>query len=223
MIPMTRRRASTAVAVVVAVLLAALAMYAFRDVTLDSFDDVDAALPTEKDMPGWSANRGIIGTLPPPKGDRKGKLVLVGGKLDGQCRIYRKKSNGWACDGLQGMGMVGYAYNKNVFTRVSSMVLAYEDSGAAEAAWKALVEKTRNEYKKAEEGTGPEVGDESRSFAMRVGTIVVLRSGSVVAQVMSHNDFGFGSGSGTDNARRDPIRMWSSVQAEKIARALNGK
>jgi hypothetical protein len=228
---------TTAAALAAVVLLVAgLVTYLLQDATVESRDGVESTLPVSGDMRDWSPNRGVIGTLRPPKGDKKGKIVLTGGRLDRQCEIYRKKSQGWACEGVRGLGTIGYAYDENVFTRVSSLVLTYEDDGAAEDAWQAMTDRTRSELKKLkpEESSSDQVGDESRSFTMPTGTVVVMRSGSVVAQAISHNDYGFDHGGDVDaedpagygevdDARKDPIEKWSTLQAKAVREALDAQ
>ena len=219
MIRITRRRAMAGTAL--ALLLAGAGTYAFwDDPTLDGSKEINAALPTEKDMPGFMPNRGIEGVLSPPGGDRNGKAVLTGRELGAQCRTYRKQEDGWACQGLQGMGMVGFANTSNVDSRVGSFVLAYKDDDAAETAWKKMVEKTRKELPKAKEQKAPHVGDESQYFVLGTGSVVVLRSGSVVAQAMSFYEYGYKDGAEYADELKDPIRMWSALQVKKMEEAL---
>ena len=65
--------------------------------------NINAAIPTENDMPGYVASRGNASVLSPLSGDRNGKAVLTGSKLDDLCETYREEDDGWACQGSQGM------------------------------------------------------------------------------------------------------------------------
>ncbi|QUH00764.1 hypothetical protein HUO13_08010 [Saccharopolyspora erythraea] len=61
---------------------------------------------------------------------------------------------------------------------------------------------------------------------MPTGTIVVTRTGTVVALIRTYRQEGYwntGGDDGTvsdDDPRRDPIRMWLQVQSRKIQDAL---
>lgn len=238
MFALTRLRLLTGAAALLAaaLLVAGLAGYLFRDAVIESRDGVESTLPAAGTMRDWSPNRGVIGTIRPPKGDKDGKIMLTGDRLGRQCAIYRKKSQEWVCEGVRGLGTIGYADDENVFTRVSSFVLTYEDDDAAEAAWQRMTDETRSELKKLkpEEGSPEQLGEESQSFTMATGTVIVMRSGSVVTQAISHNDYGFARDDDADpedlaatgpldNGVEDPIEKWSTLQAATVRKALDGR
>ncbi|MDQ1033181.1 hypothetical protein QF035_010763 [Streptomyces umbrinus] len=221
MMRMTRRRLLVGG---VLVLLAGALAYAFRaGPTLDGSEEVDGALPTDKDLDGYASIGGVVGVLSPPGGYRneKGKALLTGSQLDAQCRTYRKEKDGWACRGLRGMGMTGFVNTSDVNSRLGSFVLAYKDDAAAGTAFRRMVNESRDDLH-AEEQKEPDVGDESRSFRLESakGSVVVLRCGSVVAQVLSNNGYGYSGDEGAGGKDADPIRMWADRQAEKIEEAL---
>jgi hypothetical protein len=199
-------------------LVAVVGVVVLGDRTLDR-EGLEKALPTKTDVPGYLANRGVVTVLDPPGDDVEGRAVLTGEKLDRQCQVYRANDDPWACDGLRGMGIVGFANEKNVDSRISSLVLAYDGNGAAEKAWRAMVEQTRKLVGGAAEQVAPRAGDESVVFAGKSGSVVTMRIGSVVAQAVTHFDYGYRTGN-QPSELKDPIEMWVKVQAEKIEEAL---
>lgn len=219
---------SVGVAAVAAVAAVAVVGYFLRrsGPALHDAAALHSALPVEKDLSGFIASGGIEGALSNPSGIRNGRIVLTGDKLAAQCRRYASQGTGWACDGLTGLGTVGFEDAQNVDSRVSSFVLAYDHSGAAETAWSKLVDATRAYLRGAHPGSGPVEGDESKAFTSVVGTTLVVRAGSVVILEDSNYEFGYDTGS-DDTALplgyahpADPIRRWADVQTRKVTDAL---
>jgi hypothetical protein len=199
-------------------LVAGVGVVALGDRSLDR-EGLEKTLPTETDVPGYLANRGTVTVLDPPGDDIEGRAVLTGERLDRQCQVYRANDDPWACDGLRGLGVVGFENEKNVDSRISSYVLAYDSSGAAKKAWRAMVEQTRKLMGVAAERETPRAGDESVVFASESGSVVTMRIGSVVAQAVTYFSYGYPTGN-QPSELKDPIEMWVRVQAEKIEEAL---
>jgi hypothetical protein len=198
--------------------VAGVGVVALGDRKLDR-QGLEKALPTEADVPGYVASRGIVTVLDPPGDDVEGRAVLTGERLDRQCQVYRANDDPWACDGLRGMGVVSFANKKNVDSRIGSYVLAYDGDGAAKKAWREMVEQTRRLMGAAAEREAPRAGDESVVLAGKSGSVVTMRIGSVVAQAVSHFGGGYLTGNQPSEVK-DPIEMWAKVQAEKIEEAL---
>ncbi|MFD2468271.1 hypothetical protein [Amycolatopsis silviterrae] len=197
--------------------------------TLDREAAMESALPVEKDVPGFVASGGIDGPLRGPQGMQMGRIALAGDKLAAQCRTYGAEGTGWACDGLVGLGTVGFEDVNNVEARIASFVLAYDGEGSAETAWSKLVDATRANLHELSprQGSDPAEGDQSQSFTSEVGTTVVARVGSVVVLAMSHYADGYATNLDTAEPvspahPADPIRTWADVQARKAAAALAG-
>lgn len=185
--------------------------------TLDDAAAVESALPTTKDMPGYSASGGVVSVLDAPKNAGMGKTVYSGDKLAAACARYRRSGDAWACEDLRGLGIAAYQDNENVESRVSSFVLGYRSSGAAKDAWRRAVAQQRKDLPKSKEAAEPAYGDESRTFTTPTGSIVLMRQASVLAIAMSHYDYGYRS---DDSATADPIETWAEVQQQKIEQAL---
>lgn len=193
--------------------------------TLDSAAALNSALPVQDDISGFTASGGIDEALSAPQGIQMGRVALTGGKLAAQCRTYTSQGTGWACDGLIGLGTVGFEDDQNVDSRVSSYVLAYDGADSAGTAWSKLVDATRTYLKGAKEGSGPAEGDQSRYFSSQVGTTAVVRVGSVVILEDSNYQYGYATGSGDTLPYGyahppDPIHRWADVQTRKVIAAL---
>ncbi|WP_157621635.1 hypothetical protein [Saccharothrix sp. NRRL B-16348] len=214
---MTRRRVLVgAVAVVLA--LAGLGAYlVWPAPTLDAAD-IDAALPTERDLPGFVAHDGLTGALSVPTSNDKGRSVLTGAALEEQCRKWREEGDGWACEHVHGVGMVVLELSENVFFRVLSNVLAYDDETAAEAGWNGLVTDIRDRVE--EEGipnveeSNPGLGDASVSFKLPAAgaTSMAIRVGTVVVAATVWD----GSDQVSEQDERDMVRKWPALQLAKI-------
>ncbi|KJK40105.1 hypothetical protein UK23_40545 [Lentzea aerocolonigenes] len=184
------------------------------DTGIDGPDEIAAALPTVDDMPGYRAHRGAGDVLSDPGTGDDGQAVLTGKPLGNLCFSYQNQNDGWACEGLLGLGVVGFVNDS--LARVGSFVLAYQDEASATKAWSAMVRATRAEHEHAEVRDQPHAGDESRSFVLSTGTITVMRFGSVVAQAVSLSEYGFEDRVVPPSAAKDPIEQWVRVLAEKI-------
>ncbi|HWE87867.1 MAG TPA: hypothetical protein VG317_00220 [Pseudonocardiaceae bacterium] len=161
-----------------------------------------------------------------PANTKDGRAVLTGAGLAEQCAIYQQQGTGWAGEGIQGLGVVGFENANNVDSRIASFVLAYADDSDAETVWVKMTDATRTQLPQAKQQNSA-VGDQNSSFVTDAGTVVVLRTGSVVAPAMSHSDMGYQGaadpyGDTTNPDETDPIQMWSTVQARKINAVLGG-
>lgn len=212
-----------------AVLLVGAGYLIFWTPSLDDEAEIEAALPSEADMPGYVENWGILAGLSSPLDEAvesdeelRGKYVLTGGYLDGQCQVYEDEGDGWVCDDLRGIGMVGYADEGNVYSRVGTTLFAYDDRGSAMSAWEATISKVRDEFPEADERAEPEAGDESLTFMMaqEISNITVLRVGSVVAQAVAYNEYGPAVGEEFEQEMKGLIEMWAPLQAETIEAEL---
>ncbi|MBB5801392.1 hypothetical protein F4560_001160 [Saccharothrix ecbatanensis] len=215
MFRMMRRR--TLVGVVAVVLgLASLGAYLLWPApTLDAAD-IDAALPTERDLPGFVAHDGLTGSLSVPSSNKDGRSVLTGAALDDQCRKWREEGDGWACEHVHGVGMVVLELSENVFFRVLSNVLAYDDENAAEVGWNGLVTDIRDRLEeegipKVKEGS-PGWGDASLSFEVPGSTAMAIRVGTVVVAATVWD----GSDQVSENEERDMVQRWPALQISKI-------
>jgi hypothetical protein len=209
----TRRRTWTALLSVV-IVLAAGAWFLWPRATLEDNGAVDRALPTEGDFPGYFANRGVAVVLDPPGGDVDGRVVVTGDALRKQCEHYRGQGDGWACDGLRGLGLVGFADSENVESRVGAYVLSYADAGAAKDAWRTMVDKVRAEQPAFEERTIAG-GDQRAAYGAPQGTLAVLRTGPVVTLTISSFDYGYRA-----PEWEDPIGKWTEAVVRKLTAAL---
>lgn len=223
------RRGWLSIAVGLAAAVAVAAVVAFVVLpgggpVLDNASAVRSAMPSAKDMHNWEPSGGIIGALPEPAGQRT-PAVLTGHDLRERCGFLAEKSAGWACDGLRGLGLCGFEFDPNVDVRVGCTVLAYDSDDAAKSAWAKVASADWRRLRALHwqpDASLPAAGDQSRSFSSNAGSLVVIRSGSVVAEAISSSDLGpFDTGPGADPAHRDPIRMWSSQLARTITAALS--
>ncbi|MFS7877416.1 hypothetical protein ACEYXF_29375 [Streptomyces asiaticus] len=217
MVRMTRRGAL--VGVVVAVLAAAgLGAYLLWPApTLDAAD-MDAALPTKRDLPGFVPHDGLTGALSVPADNKEGRSVLAGTGLDKQCRKWREEGDGWACRHLHGAGMVVLERSENVFFRVKSDVLAYDDQDAAEAAWDGLVAANREEIHKirgAEEHSS-DLGDAALSFEAPGVTVLAIRVETVVVEAIVWD----GSDQVSEADEDAMVEKWPALQLSKIEKQL---
>ncbi|WP_262697757.1 MULTISPECIES: hypothetical protein [Streptomyces] len=217
MVRMTRRGAL--VGVVAAVLaVAGLGAYLLWPApTLDAAD-MDAALPTKRDLPGFVPYDGLTGALSVPSGNKEGRSVLAGTDLDKQCRKWRKEGDGWACRHLRGAGMVVLERSENVFFRVKSDVLAYDDEDAAEAAWGGLVADNREKIHKirgAKEHSS-DLGDAALSFEAPGVTVLAIRTGTVVVEAIVWD----GSDQVSEADEDAMVEKWPALQLSKIEKQL---
>lgn len=210
----THRRTWTALAVVIVLAAGAAGWFLWPRATLEDNGAVDRALPTESDFRGYFANRGIAVILDPPGGDVAGRVVVTGDALRSQCDHYRGQGDGWACDDLRGLGLVGFADSENVESRVGAYVLSYADAGAAKDAWKTMVDKVRAEHPALEERPIAG-GDQRAAYGTPQGTLAVLRTGPVVTLTMSSFDYGYRA-----PEREDPIGKWTEAVLGTITAAL---
>ncbi|WP_433272107.1 hypothetical protein ACQPZF_15385 [Actinosynnema sp. CS-041913] len=214
------RRALVGVVVVVLALGGLGAWLLWPAPTLDAAD-VDAALPTVRDLPGFVAHDGLTGSLSVPSSNKDGRSVLTGAALDEQCRKWRAEGDGWACEHVHGVGMVVLELSENVFFRVLSNVLAYDDEEAAEAAWNGLVTDTRDRINDAgipnlKEGS-PGLGDASLSFEVPGATSMAVRVGTVVVASTVWD----GSDQVSETEERDMVRKWPALQISKIEQLVS--
>ena len=183
--------------------------------TLDDAAKVDAALATETDLPGFSTWGRIEGTLPRPGGDEPGRIVLTGDALAAQCAKH-PPDDSWACQDLRGMGWVGMVNSANAFFRVLSMVLAYEDEGAAKAAYDSLVASQREAVPADRRESAPDIGDECVSFTFDGATSYAIRVGTVVVELFISD----GSDQVTEREERDTAEELAMNQVYEIEAAL---
>lgn len=214
---MKRRRALVGVVVVVLALAGLGASLLWPAPTLD-VADLDAALPTERDLPGFIAFDGLTGALSVPPDNAEGRVVLAGAELDEQCRTWRNERDDWACQDLRGVGMVSLELAENVFFRVHSTALAYEDEDAAEAAWDGLAANIRDDVldiPNAEEQPS-DVGDAAVSFAAPGVTALAIRAETVVVEAIVWD----GSDQVSEEDERDMVEKWLALQISKIEELL---
>jgi hypothetical protein len=183
--------------------------------TLDGQAAVDAALATEAELPGFSTWGRIEGSLPRPGGDEPGRIVLTGDALAAQCAKHAPDDS-WACQDLQGMGWVGMVNSANAFFRVLSMVLAYSDEGAAEAAFDSLVASQREAVPAERRESAPDIGDECVSFTFDGATSYAIRIGTVVVELFVSD----GSDQVTEPEELDTAEELATNQVDKIEEAL---
>ncbi|MBI0313816.1 MULTISPECIES: hypothetical protein [Streptomyces violaceusniger group] len=217
MVRMTRRGAL--VGVVAAVLaVAGLGAYLLWPApTLDAAD-MDAVVPTKRDLPGFVPHDGLTGALSVPSGNKAGRSVLTGGDLDEQCRKWRKEGDGWACRHLRGAGMVVLERSENVFFRVKSDVLAYDDPDAAEAAWDGLVADNRQEIHKVRgaKERSSDLGDAALSFEAPGVTVLAIRVETVVVEAIVWD----GSDQVSEADEDAMVEKWPALQLSKIEKRL---
>jgi len=185
--------------------------------TLDDEAAIDAALPTEHDLPGFIPFDGLTGALSPPTGHKSGRTVLTGDELAAQCETYRAEKDGWACADLRGMGWVVLERAQNVFFRVLSTVLAYPDEDAAEAAYQGLVADNRREVPDDHTESEPGLGDESISFRLYGVTAFAVRVDTVVVEMFVQD----GSDQVPEAAERAMAEKWPNLQLDKLEAALD--
>jgi hypothetical protein len=208
-----------AVLVVLVLVVAGVGAYLFwPEPTLDDQADVDAALVAEADMPGFSTWGRIEGSLPQPAGgDDPERTVLTGAALAETCEDYRSPEDSWACPDLQGMGWVGLVNSANAFFRLLSMVLAYEDEGAAEAAYESLVAGQRRAVPEEDRTeSAPDLGDECVSFQFGGATSYAIRIGTVVVELFISD----GSEQVDESEERATAEELATNQLDKIEEAL---
>ncbi|MBI0300227.1 hypothetical protein JBE04_38675 [Streptomyces sp. PRKS01-29] len=217
MVRMTRRGALVGVVAAVLAVAGFGAYLLWPAPTLDAAD-LDAALPTKRDLPGFVPHDGLTGALSVPAGNKEGRSVLSGTDLDEQCRKWRKEGDGWACGHLRGAGMVVLERSENVFFRVKSDVLAYDDEDAAEAAWDGLVEDNRDQIHKIrgakEHASG--LGDTALSFEAPGVTVLAIRLGTVVVEAIVWD----GSDQVSEADEDAMVEKWPALQLSKIEKRL---
>ncbi|MFI9005731.1 hypothetical protein ACIGNX_00685 [Actinosynnema sp. NPDC053489] len=174
--------------------------------------------PTAGDLPGFVAHDGLTGPLPVPGSDQDGRSVPTGTALREQCRKWRAEGDGWACEHAHGVGMVVLELSENVFFRVLSDVVAYDDEDAAEAGWDGLVADLRDRVRR--EGVpgvrerSPGWGDEGLSFEGDGVTAMAIRAGSVVVASSVWD----GSDQVDERDERETAREWPALQLSRIER-----
>ena len=217
MIGTTRRRALVGVAALV-VALAALGAYLLWPASTLDPENLDSALPTKRDLPGFIPHDGLTGSLSVPSDNKEGRSVLAGKRLDEQCGKWRKEGDVWACRQLNGAGMVVLERSENVFFRVLSNVLAYDDEDAAKTAWKGLVADNRRETDKLPDAKehSPGLADESRSFEASGVTVLAFRIESVVVEAIVWD----GSGQVSEEDEKAMVEKWPALQISKIEEQL---
>jgi hypothetical protein len=217
MIRITRRRA---VVGVISALACLGAYVVWPAPTLDPAD-LDAALPTKRDLPGFVPYDGLTGSLSVPGDNKEGRSVKSGAELDEQCRKWRTQGDSWACRGLNGAGMAVLERSESVFFRVLSNVLAYDDEDAAVAAWKGLTADNRREIKKAK-GAQAKVrsaglGDASRAFEAPGITVMAIRIETVVVEVVVWD----GSDQVSKKDEEAMVEKWPELQISKVEDLLS--
>lgn len=219
MIRMTRRRAWVGVVAMALVLvLAGTGAYLLWPApTLDAAD-LDTALPTKRDLPGFIPHDGLTGSLSVPTDNKDGRSVLADAKLDEQCRKWRKDGDSWACRDVHGVGMVVLERSENVFFRVMSNVLAYDDEDAAKAAWSGLVADNRRELKKipTSEEKSSDLGDASMVFKAPGVTVLPIRIETVVVEAIIWD----GSDQVSPEDEDAMVEKWPALQISKIEERL---
>jgi hypothetical protein len=183
---------------------------------LDDEADVDAALVTKADQPGFITWHNIEGSLPRPAEAESGRTVLTGDGLAEQCEIYRSGEDSWACEDLQSMGWVGLMRATNPLYRLLSTVLAYSDEDAAQAAYEGLVADQRQAVPEDQTESAPDLGDECVSFQFDGAVVYAIRVGPVVVEVFVADE----SGEVTDLAARATAEELATNQLDKIEEAL---
>ncbi|WP_067966346.1 hypothetical protein [Nocardiopsis trehalosi] len=222
MLAMTRRRALIAGVVAVVSALVVLGAYlVWPAPTLDAAD-LDAALPTERDLPGFIPHNGLIGALSTPSDNDEGRSVLAGAALEEQCRIWREEGDAWACRRVHGAGIVVLEQSENVFFRVLSVVLAYDDEEAAQVAWDGLVDDQVREIGEVPNRPDGEVrsaglGDESVMIEFPDVTMLAIRTETVVVEAGVWD----GSGQVDEPEERDMVERWPALQLAKIEEQLD--
>lgn len=213
---MTRTRRGRALVGVVAVAVC-LGGYLLWPAPTLAAEDMDAVLPTERDLPGFFADDALTGSLKVPQPENKdGRAVLSGAGLREQCAKWREDHDEWACRGVHGVGMATFLESENVFFRVMSTVLAYDDEDAAEAGWKGMVADNHREIRKAKGSRAEErpagLGDESRAFHAPGVTATAVRTGTVVVETVVWD--------GSDQVGKADLKSmskkWPALQLSKI-------
>jgi hypothetical protein len=179
---------------------------------------VDAALPTEQDLSGFIPYDGLTGSLSVPSDNDEGRSVLTGADLDEQCRTWRQEGDAWACRHVHGVGMVVLELSENVYFRVLSNVLAYDDGDAAEAGWDGLVADLRHEIPEDAdfEERAADLGDESLAFEGEGVTVLAIRIEAVVVDATIWD----GSDQVSAADERDMVERWPDLQISKIEELL---
>ncbi|MFT9474026.1 hypothetical protein [Streptomyces sp. 11-1-2] len=217
MVRMTRRGVLVGVAALVLALAGFGGYLWWPAPTLDAAD-VDAVLPTKRDLPGFIPHDGLTGSLSVPTGNKDGRSVLAGADLDKQCRKWRKEGDDWACRHLRGVGMVVLERSENVFFRVKSDVLAYDDEDAAKAAWNGLVAANRDAIDKipAAKEHSSDLGDAGRTFEAPGVTVLAIRIETVVMEAIIWD--------GSDQVSKEDedamVKKWPTLQLSKIEERL---
>lgn len=214
---MRRRLGIAALATVLVLLAGGLGLYLLSPPVLDETDKIAATLIDKDDMPGYSPSPGIAPPkLSPDNPGMDGRQVVMAGKLADKCRDFREDGDGWACDGLLGMGVVGFSDDSNVDRRVSTTIYAYDGTGAAEATWDKLKSETPGDVLEPADDAPPEIGDQRAWFTSGTGRLIVWRTGTVVAQAEVNDAF-----PGSRPAElADVLKAWSTLQATTIEEAL---
>jgi hypothetical protein len=214
----TRRRALIGVVTAVSALVGLGAYLLWPAPALDA-TDLDTVLPTERDLPGFIPYDGLTGTLSVSPDNDEGRSVLAEADLDEQCRTWREEGDGWACRQVRGVGMVVLEQSENVFFRVLSTVLAYDDEEAAEAAWNGLAadqRRTSGELPDFEERPS-DLGDAGVVFEVPGVTVMAVRTGTVVVESIVWD----GSGQVGEQEERDMVARWPALQLAKIEEQLD--
>lgn len=173
--------------------------------------DLDAALPTERDLAGTSVpERPVYGSLPMP-GDRP-RLVLTGDDLTSQCLTWQQREEDWACPGLAGAGFVGLHTSEST---VHAIVLAYQDEPAAEAALDGLFSDLRAELGDVPTEVRPAgLGDEGTFLGSDGLDVVAIRVGTVVVEATVFAD------GELPEEQSDLYDRWTTVLLSKVDEAV---
>jgi hypothetical protein len=116
------------------------------------------------------------------------------------------------------VGMVVLELSENVYFRVLSNVLAYDDGDAAEAGWDGLVADVRQEIPEDAdvEERSPDLGDESLAFEAEGVTVLAIRIEAVVVEATIWD----GSDQVSAEDERDMVERWPALQISKIEELL---
>lgn len=144
--------------------------------------------------------------------------MLVDAALEEQCGTWREEGDVWACQDVHAVGMVVLEQSENVFFRVLSNVLAYDDEDAAEAARNGLVadlRRTTAEAQEIREGSS-DLGDAGTVFTAPDLTVAAVRVETVVVEAIVWD----GSGQVSEEDERDMAERWPDLQVAKIEELL---
>ena len=208
---------AVAAVAVVALALAGVGAYLLWPAPTLEPGQLAGVLPTERDLPGFVPYDGLTGALSVPSDNDEGRLVLTGDRLEQQCRTWRSEGDGWACQHVRGVGMVVLEYGENVYFRVMSNVVAYDDEKAAKAGYRGLIADTRTRAPKDTREGAPGLGDASRSFETDGITGMVVRVETVVLELSIWD----GSDQVSPADERDMVKRWPALQLKKLEKALD--